>query len=218
VLRIEFRDEQDRLEEDDWDAFFATFDEPDVDFLYQEYTKDGGESASTRSSGQGTESLTQVRALDLPADPLPSVVPGVRRLAVLRANGIGDYVVAEPALAALRAAYPDAEITLLGAAHMRPLVEGRPGPCDRYGQVPLTQGVRVGPQPDATPEVLEPWCAAQREHRYDLAVQMHGGGATATRCFCGSAPGSRPALRPRRGQARPLGALHAYQHGYAALA
>jgi flagellar biosynthesis GTPase FlhF len=44
LLRIEFRDEQDRLEEVDWDAFFATFDESDVDFLYQEYTKDGGES------------------------------------------------------------------------------------------------------------------------------------------------------------------------------
>ena len=35
-----------------------------------------------------------VPALDLPADPLPPVVPGVRRLAVLRANGVGDYVVA----------------------------------------------------------------------------------------------------------------------------
>ncbi|MCW2779009.1 MAG: ADP-heptose:LPS heptosyltransferase [Frankiales bacterium] len=117
-----------------------------------------------------------VPALDLPSDPLPARVPGVRRLAVLRANGVGDYVVAEPALAALRAAYPDAEITLLGAAHTRPLVEDRPGPCDRYVQVPLTRGVRVGPDPDAAPEVLERWCAEQRAHRYDLAVQLHGGG------------------------------------------
>jgi ADP-heptose:LPS heptosyltransferase len=115
-------------------------------------------------------------ALDLPADPLPAVVPGVRRLAVLRANGVGDYVVAEPALAALRAAYPQAEITLLGAAHTRPLVEGRRGPCDRYVQVPLTRGVRVGGDPDATPEALEAWCAEQRAHGYDLAVQLHGGG------------------------------------------
>jgi hypothetical protein len=44
VLRIEFRDETDRLEDVSWDAFFATFDDSDVDFLYQEYTKDGGES------------------------------------------------------------------------------------------------------------------------------------------------------------------------------
>ena len=44
-------------------------------------------------------------------DFLP-VVPGVRRIVVLRANGLGDYVVAQPALVALRAAYPDATITL----------------------------------------------------------------------------------------------------------
>ncbi len=44
VLRIEFRDPDDRLEDVGWDAFFATFDESDVDFLYQEYTKDGAES------------------------------------------------------------------------------------------------------------------------------------------------------------------------------
>ncbi len=117
-----------------------------------------------------------VPALDLPADPLPDRLPGVRRIAVLRANGVGDYVVAEPALAALRAAYPDAEITLLGASHTRPLVEDRPGPCDRYVQVPLTTGVRVGDAPNAAPEVLEAWCAEQRAHGYDLAVQLHGGG------------------------------------------
>lgn len=119
--------------------------------------------------------MGQVPSLDLPAAALPPV-PGVQRLAVLRANGVGDYVVAEPALSALRAAYPQAEITLLGAAHTRPLVEDRPGPCDRYVQVPLTRGVRVGDDPDASPEELEAWCAAQRAYGYDLAVQLHGGG------------------------------------------
>jgi hypothetical protein len=44
VLRIEFRDPGDRLEDVSWDTFFATFDRSDVDFLYQEFTKDGAES------------------------------------------------------------------------------------------------------------------------------------------------------------------------------
>ena len=44
VLRIEFRDEGDRLEDVGWEAFFATFDESDVDFLYQERTSDGSVS------------------------------------------------------------------------------------------------------------------------------------------------------------------------------
>lgn len=44
VLRIEFRDEGDRLEDVGWEAFFATFDDSDVDFLYQERTSDGSVS------------------------------------------------------------------------------------------------------------------------------------------------------------------------------
>jgi hypothetical protein len=40
VLRIAF-DAADKLEEIDWNAFFAKFDEADLDFLYQDKTKDG---------------------------------------------------------------------------------------------------------------------------------------------------------------------------------
>ena len=43
VLRID-RDEDDRLEDVGWDAFFATFDDSDVDFLDQERTSDGSVS------------------------------------------------------------------------------------------------------------------------------------------------------------------------------
>ncbi|WP_133828631.1 glycosyltransferase family 9 protein [Actinomycetospora succinea] len=114
-------------------------------------------------------------ALGLPATPAP-LVPEVRRLAVLRANGLGDYVVAEPALAALRHAYPDAEVTLLGAGHHAALLDGRRSPVDRVVTVPLMPGIRVGPDPDASEDEVEAWCAEQRAHGYDLAVQMHGGG------------------------------------------
>lgn len=115
-------------------------------------------------------------ALDLPARA-GALIPDVRRIAVLRANGIGDYVVSEPALSALREAYPDAEITLLGAAHHAALLDARPGPVDRVVRLPLVSGVRVKSDlPDATPEELETWCAEQRAYGYDLAVQLHGGG------------------------------------------
>jgi ADP-heptose:LPS heptosyltransferase len=107
---------------------------------------------------------------------LPPPVAGVGRLAVLRANGIGDYVTCEPALAALRAAYPEAEITLLGARHHQPLVEDRPGPCDRFVPVPLMPGVRAGSAPDAAPDEVDAFFGEQRDYGYDLAVQMHGGG------------------------------------------
>ena len=44
VLRIEFRDEADRLEDVGWDDFFSTFDTSDVDFLYQERVRTGATS------------------------------------------------------------------------------------------------------------------------------------------------------------------------------
>src|SRR6476661_1609581 len=53
---------------------------------------------------------------------------GVRRIAVLRCNALGDYLMATPALAALRAAFPEAEITLLAAAWHAAFLGGRPGP------------------------------------------------------------------------------------------
>jgi ADP-heptose:LPS heptosyltransferase len=133
-------------------------------------------SAVTGKHRSVPEPVTTGPALDLPARP-GGLVPDVRRIAVLRANGIGDYVVSEPALGALREAYPDAEITLLGAAHHAALLEGRPGPVDRVVVLPLVDGVRVKSDvPDAGPEELEAWCAEQRAYGYDLALQLHGGG------------------------------------------
>jgi hypothetical protein len=44
ILRIEFRDEKDSLEEIEWDDFFEKFDEKKLAFLYQDKTGDGKES------------------------------------------------------------------------------------------------------------------------------------------------------------------------------
>ncbi len=42
-------------------------------------------------------------------------VEGVRKIAVLRANALGDLMFSLPALGALAATYPEAEVVLLGA-------------------------------------------------------------------------------------------------------
>lgn len=44
LLRVEFRDPEDKLEEVDWDEFFKIFDENELAFLYQDKTADGHES------------------------------------------------------------------------------------------------------------------------------------------------------------------------------
>lgn len=44
VLRIEFRDDDDDLDEVDWTAFFKTFDDRGLAFVYQDRTSDGAVS------------------------------------------------------------------------------------------------------------------------------------------------------------------------------
>jgi len=103
------------------------------------------------------------------------LVEGVRKLAVLRANAIGDYLVSLPAVEALRAAYPAAELVLLGADWHAGFLAGRPGPVDRCLAVPPTTGVRDD-QPPSLPGAVDRFFARMRAERFDLAVQLHGGG------------------------------------------
>jgi ADP-heptose:LPS heptosyltransferase len=103
-------------------------------------------------------------------------VPGVARIAVLRANLLGDLVMTLPALAALRAAHPGAEITLLGRPWHAELLEGRPGPWDRVVVVPPWPGVRDAPGASRDGLEVRRFLAGQRAERYDVALQLHGGG------------------------------------------
>jgi ADP-heptose:LPS heptosyltransferase len=104
-------------------------------------------------------------------------VENVRKIAVLRAGGIGDFIFTLPALHALQAAYPEAEITLLGDVWHEEFLSKRPGPPDRAIAVPPSTGVN-GPDTgvDEDEEELERFFARMQEERFDLALQMHGGG------------------------------------------
>ncbi|MGE5602263.1 MAG: glycosyltransferase family 9 protein [Nitrososphaerales archaeon] len=116
-------------------------------------------------------------------------LPGIRKIAVLRANAIGDFIFALPALDALDAAYPEAEIVLLGQPWHKKFLTNRPGPVDRVVVVPRKRGVREDrtltrsgaagedpPPEDDPPEVLKSFFEEMRAERFDLALQMHGGG------------------------------------------
>ncbi len=107
------------------------------------------------------------------------IFPGIRKIAVLRANAIGDFIFALPALESLRAAYADAEIVLLGQPWHKRFLEGRPGPIDRVVVIPRKKGVREDRETagkEDPPERLEQFYGEMRTERFDLALQMHGGG------------------------------------------
>lgn len=103
-------------------------------------------------------------------------LPDIEKIAVLRANRIGDFVVALPALAALRAAYPQAEIILLGRRWHADFLAGRPGPIDRIVPIPPYHGVGEPEDHRDDPVLLDRFFAAMAAERFDLALQLHGGG------------------------------------------
>ena len=98
---------------------------------------------------------------------------GVRRIAVLRGGGLGDVMFALPAIEALSAAYPGADVTLLGTPLHARLFDGRPGPICEVAVLPAAEGVRAGTPHE---QEREGFLDRMRERRFDLAVQLHGGG------------------------------------------
>ncbi|MCW7540256.1 glycosyltransferase family 9 protein [Aquabacterium sp. A7-Y] len=103
-------------------------------------------------------------------------VPDVRSIAVLRANAVGDYVLTLPALEALRLAYPDARITLLGRAWHAAFLAGRPSPVDEVVVLPDIAGVSVPHDAPDDSARHAAFFARMQARRFDVAVQLHGGG------------------------------------------
>ena len=96
----------------------------------------------------------------------------VRRVAVLRALGLGDLICATPALRALRQRFPQAGITLVGLPWAREWV-ARSHLVDEHIEFPGHPALpeRAVDQ-DAWPDFLR----RMRAGRLDLAVQLHGSG------------------------------------------
>jgi ADP-heptose:LPS heptosyltransferase len=97
----------------------------------------------------------------------------IRRIAVLRGGGLGDLMFAEPAIRALAHAYPRAEITLLCFPAQAAVLAGRPSPVQHVEVLPVHPGVRPGTH---DPAAAQAWLERMRDQRFDLAVQVHGGG------------------------------------------
>lgn len=113
-----------------------------------------------------------VRPVGPAVGPLGEPFPNVRRIAVLRGGGLGDLFFALPALEALRAAYPNAEIVLLGSRLHARLLEARPSPVDEVIVLPESDGNGAEPAEREIEDFRQRVC-----HRpVDLGVQLHGGG------------------------------------------
>ncbi len=101
---------------------------------------------------------------------------GVRRIAVLRPNAVGDFIYALPCLHSLRAAFPEARITYIGKPWHVDFLVGRPGPIDEVAVLPPCPGVGAPADARTDERAVARFIDAMRERHFDLALQIYGGG------------------------------------------
>jgi ADP-heptose:LPS heptosyltransferase len=103
-------------------------------------------------------------------------VADVSKIAVVRVNALGDFIFVLPALRALRDTYPEAEIVFLGKAWHQDFVPGRVDCIDRVIAVPPCEGVGEEPGTPVDEAALDAFFARMQQERFDIAIQLHGGG------------------------------------------
>lgn len=97
-----------------------------------------------------------------------------RRIAVIRAlKGLGDILCAVPTFRALRAAFPQAEITLVGLSAIKPVLERFSTYVDDLLEFPGYPGLI---EQTVDPVRTLAFFTEAQSRNFDLAIQMHGSG------------------------------------------
>jgi len=103
---------------------------------------------------------------------LDRLAPLPRKVAVLRASRLGDFVCATPAFRALRAALPQAEIVFVGLPFIAPLAT-RLACFDRFLPFPGAPGMA---EQLFHARNLTAFLKSVQDEEFDLVIQMHGSG------------------------------------------
>lgn len=111
-------------------------------------------------------------------------VEQVRKIVILRAGAIGDFLVTLPALQALRVAYPAAELILLGNPWQKEYLTPGRTPVDRVLVPPPHPGIRHEPGRCVAPAEEADFIATLRAEQIDLAISFQGQGKSANPFLC----------------------------------
>lgn len=101
--------------------------------------------------------------------PIPKTIAVIRAL-----PGLGDLLCFTPALRALRVAFPDALITLVGLPQSRNLVQRFDAYVDGLLEFPGYPGI---PEVPLIPQAIASFLIEVQRSPFDLVLQMHGNGS-----------------------------------------
>ncbi|NLG98605.1 MAG: glycosyltransferase family 9 protein [Chloroflexi bacterium] len=113
-----------------------------------------------------------------------SCISNVRKIALLRATALGDLIFALPAIEALRAAYPQAELVYLGRRWHVDFLSGRLPGSHRVIAVPPPVGADIARGLVIDPAAEDEFFPRMQAEAFDLALQMHGGGVYSNPFIC----------------------------------
>lgn len=102
------------------------------------------------------------------------MIQNIKKIAVLRANALGDFIFSLPALTALKETYPHAELVYLGIPWHKAFLQNRPSPVDRVIVVPPSRGIRTSSEENE--KELRNFFREMQKESFDIAIQLHGGG------------------------------------------
>jgi ADP-heptose:LPS heptosyltransferase len=103
----------------------------------------------------------------------------IKKIAILRANAVGDFIVTLPAIRAIRNKYPSAEIVILGKPwHKKFLIRGRT-PVDRVIVVPVKKGIRDEKNFSENAEEMKLFFEEMRKEKFDIVIHFQGNGISA---------------------------------------
>ena len=120
------------------------------------------------------------------AHNFPPALPfSPRKIAVLHAKALGDFIVTLPALSAIKQTYSGAELILLAKPWVKEFLAARPSVVDRVISIPPLTGVNdpveskgqvPGTDSRTHPVEVELFCRAMQGERLEVVIHMQGDG------------------------------------------
>ena len=107
------------------------------------------------------------------------IVKNVRKIAILRANALGDFIVTLPAIKAIKSLYPEAEIVLLGKPWHKEFLKYGRTPIDRVIVVPISKGICEEDNRIEDEQELNQFFVDMQQEEFDIVINFQGKGIAA---------------------------------------